>query len=238
MQFFLLGIIALLLVLWALNRFAVANPAQLARHLRITGGLAALAAGGVLGLRGLMGYAIWLIGAGVWMLMGNVRPAWLGQGAGHGASQTSRVTTDHLDAELDHASGALHAEIRKGPHAGRRLDELRPAEVAALWQEWQFTDPPSAQILETWLDRAHPTWRDDAARRGGTSNGGGSRAGSGTGMSRKTALEILGLGPGASEDDIRRAHRELMMKVHPDRGGSHALAAQINSAKETLLDGR
>jgi hypothetical protein len=237
MQFFLLGILALLLALWGLHRFAVANPAQLARHMRITGGLAALTAGGVLALRGLMGYAIWLVGAGVWMLLGNVRPAWLGQRTG--APQTSRVTTDHLIAELDHATGALHAEIRTGPHAGRRLDELRPAEVAGLWQEWQFTDPPSAQILETWLDRAHPTWRDDLARRGGS--GGGSSAGgvtSGTGMTREAALEILGLGPDASEDDIRRAHRELMLKVHPDRGGSHALAAQINSAKATLLGGK
>lgn len=233
MQYFLLGLVALLLLLWALNRFAVANPALLARQLRITGGLAALAVGGVLALRGLMGYAVWLIAAGVWLLMGNVRPAWLGGGSGQGAAQASRVSTDHLDAELDHASGALYAEIRKGLHAGRRLDDLRPAEVAALWQEWQFTDPPSAQILETWLDRAHPTWRDDVSAQGA-----GPRTNSGTAMSRAAALDILGLGPDAGEDDIRRAHRELMMKVHPDRGGSHALAAQINAAKEVLLAGR
>jgi len=98
-----------------------------------------------------------------------------------------------------------------------------------LWQDCRFSDPQSAQIVAAYLDRLHPTWHEDMARQSGQSADGEGR------MTREEALEILGLASGASEDDIRRAHRELMMKLHPDRGGSTYLAAKINEAKDVLL---
>ena len=103
--------------------------------------------------------------------------------------------------------------------------------MAHLWQDCRFADPQSAQIIEAYLDRTHPTWREDMARAESGATGGAP-----TGrMTRAQALDILGLQEGASEDDIRRAHRELMMKMHPDRGGSTFLAAKINEAKDVLL---
>lgn len=54
-------------------------------------------------------------------------------------------------------------------------------------------------------------------------------------MAQDEAMEILGLKPGYSKEDVISAHRRMMQKVHPDRGGSDYLAAKINKAKDTLL---
>jgi hypothetical protein len=54
-------------------------------------------------------------------------------------------------------------------------------------------------------------------------------------MSRQEAYEVLGLRPGASESQIREAHRRLMRAAHPDAGGSDWLAARINQARDILL---
>ena len=227
MQYLLLGFVALLAILLLTRAYTVANPQVLARQLRIGAGVAVLAGAGVLVFRGATGYAMSLAALGTWLLWGMGGTPWGASQKSRG--QSSRVATDHLEVELDHDTGQIRGRVLKGFFAGRDLETLAPVEMAHLWQDCRFADPQSAQIIETYLDRVHPTWREDMARAQGESSGPDGR------MTRAQALEILGLDEGVSDDDIRRAHRDLMMKMHPDRGGSTFLAAKINEAKDVLL---
>ncbi len=54
-------------------------------------------------------------------------------------------------------------------------------------------------------------------------------------ISKDEAMEVLGLKSGYTDEEVIQAHRRMMQKVHPDRGGSDYLAAQIKQAKETIL---
>lgn len=234
MQYFLLGLLALGLAIVAIRLFNQANPAALARHMRMAGAVAALAGALFLMVRGALAYAFPLAALGWWLLNGQGIGSWgnIGGPRRSPSGQASRVVTEHLEMELDHSTGAMHGRVLKGFFAGRNIEDLRPVELAHLWQDCRYTDPASAQLVEAFLDRIHPTWREDMARAEQERPRGPDGR-----MTVEEALDILGLSPGADEAAIRQAHRELMLKLHPDRGGSTYLAAKINEAKDTLLGG-
>ncbi|GAB4352917.1 MAG: hypothetical protein Kow006_17780 [Gammaproteobacteria bacterium] len=158
-----------------------------------------------------------------------------GSGAAGRAGQASTVTTRFLSMRLDHETGALSGEVLEGRFQGRSLDSLDLEELLQLLEECQ-ADEQSVAVLEAYLDREHPDeWRERFRAGGGRT--GGDRSGSLSGaMSREEAYQVLGLEPGADREAVIAAHRRLMQKLHPDRGGSTFLAAKINQAKETLLN--
>ena len=147
------------------------------------------------------------------------------------ASQTSRVRTAALEMELDLDTGAMNGLVLVGQFEGRELDSLNREETRQLHGELRG-DPESVQVLEAYLDRREPTWRDGFETNPDDGLGAAPASGS---MTKEEAYEILGLAAGASEAEIREAHRSLMKRVHPDTGGSVFLAARINEAKDVLL---
>src|SRR5262249_54003509 len=160
--YLLFGLIALVVGLLVLRGFTSASTRALAQGLRTAGGMVALAAAALLLVRGLPAYAISLAGLGAWLLWGASPFSQQGPTpAARGA--TSKSAPAYLEVELEHATGALRGTVRKGALAGRELQELSPAELAQLWRECRFGDPQSAQILEAYLDRVHPSWREDMA---------------------------------------------------------------------------
>jgi hypothetical protein len=96
-------------------------------------------------------------------------------------------------------------------------------------------DLQSLSILEAYLDRLHgDIWREQVE--GGGAGEGVAGAQSPISMSKKEAEEILGVEADAGRDTIIAAHRRLIQKLHPDRGGSDYLSARINQARDFLLD--
>ena len=193
--------------------------------------LAALAAGALPFLR-------WTLG----LLTGQLIRGWLGNALGLGgfnpfqrsaaptpdgaAPSVSSVATDDLAMTLDHASGDMDGEVLRGRRRGQRLSHLDLEALTALCGEFQAAD--SQQLLGAYLDRRFPGWRDARQQAAAAESGA---------MDTQQALAVLGLEAGATEAEIVGAHRRLMQKLHPDRGGTDYLAATLNRAKEVLLDG-
>ena len=150
----------------------------------------------------------------------------LGQAA-PSAGQTSTVASDILSMQLDHDSGDLNGEVLKGRYAGWRLADMDRAQLQELLAYCQQEDADSVQLLDSYLQQRFPGESDFGQRQDtGTSS---------DAMTRDEALAVLGLDDDADEQAIVAAHRKLMQKLHPDRGGNDYLAAKINQAKDLLL---
>lgn len=147
------------------------------------------------------------------------------------SNQTSQVETGWLRMTLDHDSGEIDGQILAGQFSGQSLSGMTLAQLLSLHDEFSHQDEESMRLLQAYLDHAYgEQWRENIH----VDESGSTASGS---MTRQEAYEILGLVEQASEQDIVAAHRRLMQKLHPDRGGSTYLAAKINQAKDLLLGG-
>lgn len=239
MPAFLAGLGALVLLVFGARAFAGASPQLLAVMVRRVFGVILLLVALFLLARGALPLAvpIGIFGLGfLGVPIGN----WFGFGSGPfgGGSahktpgQTSRVHSETLEMELDHDTGEMEGRCLAGRFAGRTLTSLNDDEVFALLEELRRTDAQGAALIEAYLDRRIPEWREWEEQGQGTEE---AQARASSRMTREEAFEALGLEPGAGEEEIRAAHRKLMKKVHPDQGGSDYLAARINEAKDVLL---
>ena len=150
--------------------------------------------------------------------------------AGNTGSKQSEVSARILTMTLDHDSGDLSGVVLEGPFKDWLLEELDRQQLDELLAYCQREDADSAQLLVSYLEQRFPD--DETAHERAESDHPHNAAG----LSRAEALSLLGLEEGATHGEIISAHRTLIQKVHPDRGGSDYLAAKINEAKDFLLD--
>lgn len=145
------------------------------------------------------------------------------------SGQNSTVESEILRMQLDHDSGELQGEVLHGNYKGWRLADMTREQLQELFHYCNSRDADSSQLLESYLAQRFP---GDASFTERPSSSAGDGRGN---MSRKEALAVLGLDEAAEKDEIVAAHRKLMQKLHPDRGGNDYLAAKINQAKDLLL---
>jgi len=225
-----IGLLALVLVLWLLKSVVNADPRYLIKVGRTAGGIVALAGAAFMGARGQLGVAFPLGVTGLGLLGFLPRGAYgFWPGGQRSTGQTSRVRSNFLDVTLDHDTGKMTGTIVAGRLKDTPLDQVEVSSLIGLLGEF---DAESRDLLAAYLDRRQPRWRDHVEDDAAAGRGGARRSSK---MTEEEAYQILGLQPGASAEDIGRAHRGLMKKLHPDQGGSTYLAARVNEAKDVLL---
>ena len=145
--------------------------------------------------------------------------------------KSSEIKTKYLHMVLYHDSGNMDGEVLQGKYQGTMLERLDLEQILELRRECAH-DPDSRNLVEAFLDRKYNNWRDKTENTSYTDDLINSS------LNESQALEILGLKQNATRDQVVHAHRKLMQKLHPDRGGSTYLAAKVNEAKSILLEKR
>lgn len=245
MQYLVLGVAVLIGTLLASRWYVNAQPSTLIKGLKWTLISIVVLVAVALIVTGRIGWGLLAIPALLPLLMrarsaaraakNYSRMASAGASAGTTSGSSSEIETDYVHMILDHNNGEMNGDVISGRFSGRTLRSMELGEILQLLGE-ASGDEQSVQVLSAYLDRYHgDEWRDQARADAGAGGAGGQSASGQGGMTLEEAYDILGLEAGASDEDIKTAHHELMGKIHPDKGGSTYLATKINQAKDFLL---
>lgn len=165
-----------------------------------------------------------------------------GGGATGSTGRVSQVRTRTLLMRLDQDSGDMTGTVLVGAFEGRELGSMSDDELGELHEWCRHEDAEGLRLLEAWLVRERgESWGKSGAagpEPDGSGSGSGAAAASGHAIGEIEAREILGVEEGATKEEIVTAHRSLMTRLHPDKGGSNWLASRVNEAKRVLVDVR
>lgn len=134
--------------------------------------------------------------------------------------------TAFLEVKIDLKSGQVFGNIMSGPQQGRALNDLSPEELSELERYYNEHDKKSYYLLQVIRQRNGHQYQANEQQQSYQSVGD---------PSVDEALHILGLQPGCDKKTVIKAHRHLMQKLHPDRGGNDYLASRVNTAKDILI---
>ena len=152
-----------------------------------------------------------------------------------GAGNQSQVVTNTLRMTLDHASGSMDGEILAGSLAGRQLQSLSIQELKELHHYCEQHDAEACRLLMSFIARERADHWDGETEYASDDQSATGRVSS-SAMDKNEAIAILGLEAPYTREDITLAHRSLMGKFHPDKGGNTYLATKLNNARDLLLD--
>ncbi len=207
------------------------------KNIRKASAIGLIGAGALLALRGRIDIGMMLAAIGAWLL-GHDSLASLVQRVSGAPKPVARIRSALVEVEIDPETGVREGLVLAGKFAGRRLSALTADEIAEFVSLAAESDPDALALLEPYLDRRLPGWREAIqahlhARRDSRQG----HAGQSGVMPFQEAYQVLGLEPGASREAVIAAHRALIQKLHPDKGGTAYLAAKLNAARDVLTSG-
>jgi hypothetical protein len=145
---------------------------------------------------------------------------------GFGLGKKRNLKTEWLNIQIDFKSGQVDGEVLKGSFEGEKLGNMDESSLQKLLEECS-NDKRSAYFLRMYMQQRFS---------GKYQSQGNHQSASVSGeMTTAEALEILGLEGSPTDKEIRDAHKRLMQRLHPDRGGNDFLASLLNRARDHLM---